>query len=142
MANNNELEGYTHPLYSVGHEHRICKIQGPNSLIDFAHFRSRNTTIVRAMHIYCASAPSTPSTATNLVTSGSLFITRASSTIRTGVTLSGVVAGWSLCVTLSSSNTTSSMGEWMAVRLKGMDKGQWDIIWEYDIIYPAAKIGS
>ncbi len=142
MALNNQLEGYSHPMYSELHEHRICRIAGPVSLTDFAHFRTRNTVIVRAVHLYCRSAPSSASAATTPITSGSLFITRAGTTIRTTVTLAGVVATYSLCVTLVSSNTLTSMGDYAAVRIKGMDGGEWDVLWEYDVIYPATKIGS
>jgi hypothetical protein len=53
-----------------------------------------------------------------------------------------VSAGFSACITLTGSNTLSTITEVMALRLKGLDKGQWDVLWEYDVVYPATKIGT
>lgn len=141
MAYNNELEGYSHPVYTKLHEARLCKVQGPVSLLDFAHFRSRNTVIVRAVHLNIRSMCSAASAATNLATAGTVFVTRSAVTIAT-LAVAGGVTGYSGCITLTTNNTLATITEVMAIRLKGFDKGQWDVIYEYDVVYPATKIGS
>ena len=144
MAYNNELEGYSHPVYTRLNESRMCGLQGPVSLTDFAHFRSRNTVIVRAVHIKQVSVCSAPSTATNFPSAGTIFVTRSAVTTKTLAvgSLNAGGTGASYCITLVSANTLHTITEVMALRLKTLDKGEWDVLWEYDVIYPATKIGS
>ncbi len=134
MALNNQLEGYSHPIYVNLHECRINKAQGPTSATDFAHFRSRNKVIMRAVHVYMISAASG--------TAGSLHFTRSGVTLFTK-TISAASVGYSMCITLTSSNTLNTISEIAALRITGAaDKGKWDVLWEYDVVYPATKIGS
>ena len=135
MAYNNELEGYTHPIYSELHECRMNKVQGPASVTDFAHFRSRNIVILRAVHAVLRSAAS--------AAAGSLHFTRSGVTLFSKTILSATSAGSLFTITLTSSNTLHTITEVGALRVSGAaDKGKWDVLWEYDVIYPATKIGS
>lgn len=135
MALNNQLDGYSHPTYTALHESRMSNVQGPVSTTDFAHFRSRNTVIVRAVHVYMRSAASTT------LSLGSLHVTRNGTTIK-GATWAASAAGASILMTLASSNTLVTITDYAAIRLVGFDVGQYDVLWEYDVVYPATKIGS
>lgn len=135
MAYNNELESYTHPQYTELHEARMCAVQGPASVTDFAHFRSRNIVILRAVHAVLKSAAS--------AAAGSLHVTRSGITIATKTIVSATSAGSLFTITLTSSNTLHTITEVGALRVSGAaDKGKWDVLWEYDVVYPATKIGS
>lgn len=138
MANNNQLEGYSHPIYTTTHECRFTKVQGPTSTLAFAHFRSRNKVIVRAVHAIVVSICSAGG--------GSLGVQRdtTSLTFRTLVSANSLGAtGNSVCMTLTSSNTLNTITEVMSLVVTGAaDRGKWDVIWEYDVVYPATKIGS
>jgi hypothetical protein len=87
---------------------------------------------------------SAPSTATNFPSAGTLFVTRSGVTVATLAvgSLNAGGTGASYCFTLTTNNTLATITEVMALRLKGLDKGQWDVIYEYDVCYPATKIGS
>ena len=135
MAYNNQLEGYTHPIYSELHECRMNKVQGPASATDFAHFRSRNIVILRAVHAVIRSAAS--------AAGGSLHFTRSGVTLFSKTIVSATSAGSLFTITLTSSNTLHTITEVGALRVTGAaDKGKWDVLWEYDVVYPATKIGS
>jgi hypothetical protein len=145
MGLNNELCGYSHPNYTVTREHRTGRIQGPLSTIDFAHFRSRNTTIVRSMTLRMISAASAS------LSVGSVCVTRrfgnstlSSHTVSNGTAwaASAAMTGTTVTVTLSSSNTLTSISDYMAIRLIGLDVGEYDVLWEYDVVYPGTKIGA
>jgi hypothetical protein len=145
MGLNNELEGYSHPKYTVTREHRTGKIQGPLSTIDFAHFRSRNKTIVRSVNIRMISAASaTLSLGSCCVTRRLGASTTSSHTISNGTAwaASAAMTGTTMTITLSSSNTLTSVKDYMALRLIGFDVGEYAVMWEYDVVYPATKIGS
>ena len=135
MALNNELEGYSHPIYTELQEARYCAVQAGASTAPFAYFRSRNKVIIRAVHAIVASACS--------AAAGTLCFYRSGVSIAPKTIASGNSVGYSLCITLTTLNTLNTITEVAYLRVDGAsDKGKWDVIWEYDVVYPATKIGT
>ena len=135
MALNNEIEPYDHPMYKVRKVCRFDNVNAPVSTTDFAHFRSRNQVIVRAVHVYLRSVVSSTASV------GSLVATRNGTTIQSFSIHASAISA-SLLLTLTTSNTLNSMTDYAAIRFVGFDNGKWDVMWEYDVCYPATKIGS
>jgi hypothetical protein len=138
MANySGQIGSYDHPFFTMLHERYENAVQGPASATDFAHFRSRNKILLRAVHVWLRSNAS--------ATSGSLHFTRSAVTIASKTVAEASVTGaYSLCITLTTNNTLHTITEFGAIRMTGAaDKGKWDVLWEYQVLYPSASlIGS
>ena len=136
MANyQGEIGAYDHPYFQILFERAFTKVQGPASATDFAHFMSRNKVLLRAVHVWMRSAASS--------TAGTLHFTRSAVTIASKTVTSASV-GYSICITLTTNNTLSTITEVGALRMTGAaDQGKWDVLWEYQVLYPSADmIGS
>lgn len=126
---------YDHPNFTVIREDRQNAVQSPSaSLTDFAHFRSRNKCIVKAVTVHCKSLPSA-------ITSWSLQVMRTGATGTSTHTIGAktitsfsVVGNLSATITLVSSNTLTSAGAYFSLELDSTEKGKFDVIWEYQLI--------
>ena len=136
MANNDIAQNYDHPQFSIVYETRYLNAQAGASTAAFAHFRSRNKVLLRAVHAIVKSAAS--------AAGGSLHYLRSAATLASKTIVSATSVGYSLCITLTGNNTLHTITEVAALAVSGAaDKGKWDVIWEYEILYPGtAKIGS
>ncbi len=120
---------YDDPNLLIVREARMNQVQSPSaSLTDFAVFRCRNKCIVKTVCVHCTSLPSA-------ITTWSLQIMRGTSTIATKtITAFSVVGDLSAIITLISSNTLTSLGEYFGVELDSTEKGKFNVIWEYQIL--------
>ena len=126
---------YDHPNFTIIRDARLFLIQSPSaSLTDFGHFRSRNKCIVKAVTLHCRSLPSA-------ITSFSIQVMRTGATgtsthtiAAKTVTSFSVVGDLPGTITLTSSNTLTSIGAYMSIELDGTEKGKFDILWEYQLI--------
>jgi len=120
---------YDHPSFTVVREARLCQVQAPaTSLVDFAHFRSRNKCIVTHAIVHCTSLPSA-------VTTWSINVMRSTSTLKTfAVTSFSVVGDLSAVITIASSNTLLSAGESISLQLDTTEKGKFDVTYEYRLL--------
>jgi hypothetical protein len=137
MGLNNELEGYSHPMYTELHEALISKVAVAATATSYGHFRSRNKVIVRAVSFALRSNCSS--------TAGTLNILNNTTTIATIVVCHASTGGgaYVLTKTLVSSNTLATITDTMTFTATGgINIGKWDVLWEYDVVYPATKIGS
>lgn len=129
-----DLTQYDDPNFTIIREQRFVAVQSPSaSLTDFAVFRCRNKCIVKTVVVHCRSLPSA-------ATSFSLQVMRgASSTIAAkSITSFSVVGDMSAIITLTSSNTLTSAGEYFGIELDGTEKGKFDVIYEYQLLPPAS----
>jgi len=136
MANyQGEIGAYDHPYFQILFERFQNNLQGPVSATDFAHFMSRNKVLLRAVHVWMRSAASG--------TAGTLHFTRSAVTLASKTVASASV-GYYACITLTADNTLHTITEVAALRMTGAaDKGKWDVLWEYQVLYPSAElIGS
>jgi septal ring-binding cell division protein DamX len=123
---------YDHPQYLVRHE-TLMKDQSGASATDFAVFRTANKVIVTHCHIRIVSASSA---------NERFYVVKAGPTIATMKTLTPATGGSAgsmpsslpsrYTLTLASSNTLRSLGEYMALRHDNAD-GVYDVIWEWYI---------
>ncbi len=135
MSTISSLKQYDDPNYTVLRETRYQGVQGPASLTDFAHFFSRNKVLVRCVIARLKSAAS--------AAGGSLHVARSAVTIASKVLTSATSAGSLQIFTLASLNTLHTITEMMSLRVSGAaDKGKWDVIYEYDILPFATKLGT
>lgn len=136
MANyNGDVGSYSHEDYTGLKEAWINKAQGAASLTDIAHFASRNKVLVRAVHIWVRSACS--------AATGSAYVTRSAVTIGSVTLASATTVGTYHCITLTTLNTLATITEQMAIRMgAGVDKGEFDVCYEYQILYPSTFIGA
>jgi hypothetical protein len=138
MGLNNELEGYSHPQYTMLHECLYNKVAVAATATTYGHFRSRNKVIVRAIHFALRSNCSS--------TSGTLKAMRSTASIGFAITPSHVSTGgaeYVTTITLTSSNTLNTITEYMGFQAQGgLNLGKWDVLYEYDVVYPATKIGA
>jgi|TARA_Y100000310_G_scaffold42078_1_gene39376 hypothetical protein len=129
-----DTTAYDHPHFTISRESRMAAVQGPASAVDFAHFRSRNKVLLRAIHVNLRSAASG--------TAGSLHYTRSAATLASK-TISSASVGYSAVLTLTTNNTLHTISEVAAIRITGAaDKGKWDVLYEYDILYPSTHLGQ
>jgi len=136
MANyNGDVGSYSHSDYTGLRECWMNKVSAAQaSATDFAHFATRNTVLVRAVHIWLRSACSG--------TAGSMHVSRSAVTIASKTMASLADAGTYFCFTLTSSNTLHTITEVMALRASGNEKGKFDVLYEYQVLYPSTFIGS
>ena len=135
MANyNGDVGTYSQDYFTELKECWLNKVQGPASATDFAHFAARNKVLIRAVHIWCRSAASG--------TAGSLHFVRSTVTIASK-TISSMSLGVAMSLTLTATNTLHTITEIASLRVTGAaDKGKWDVLYEYQVLYPATLIGS
>jgi hypothetical protein len=126
------IDRYDDANFTLLREERMPSVQAGVSLVDFAHFMSRNKVIVHAVHVRIASAAS--------VAGGSLVAVRSRSssakTINSYSLTSATSAGSQFSITLASLNTITSLNDYIGLRLKSNDKGKWDVTYEYQILPP------
>lgn len=127
---------YNDPCFTVIREARMQAVQSPAaSLTDFALFRCRNKCIVKTVIVHCKSLPSA-------ITTWSLQVMRGASTIAAKtITSFSVVGDLSAIITLTSSNTLTSVGESISLELDTTEKGKFDVIYEYQLL-PTATYGT
>jgi hypothetical protein len=133
---NGDIGTYSHPYFTEMKEMWLNKVQGPASVTDFAHFCSRNKVLVRAVHLWLRSDASG--------TAGSLHVCRSGVTIASKA-LAGyeVSAEYYACMTLTTLNTLHTITEIVSLQVSGTaDRGKVDVLYEYQILYPATLIGS
>lgn len=130
------ISAYDDPNFTILRESRLGNVQGPVSLVDFAHFFCRNKVLVRAVHARLQSAAS--------LAAGSLVVMRtqggSAQTIQTKALVSATSAGSLSSITLSSLNTLTTVTDYISLRLKANDKGKWDVYYEYQLLPPAVTI--
>lgn len=137
MALNNEIEGYSHPMYTKLHECLFSNVVVDATSTNYAHFRSRNKVIVRAVSFALRSVCAASTGTLAILRSG---VTIAHATCSHVHTDSG---GFATTITLTSLNTLATITEVMTFMASGgLNQGDWDVLWEYDVVYPATKIGS
>ena len=128
MAEVIQSVAYDHPNFTVVRESHMCAVQGPSaSLTDFAHFRCRNKCIVTHVTVTCTSLPSA-------VTTWSLYVMRdGASTIATKTLTSfSAVGGLSAAViTIASSGTLATIGNFFSLQCDTTEKGKFDVVWQY-----------
>ena len=131
----NAVGKYSDANFTILREQLLNHVQGPASATDFAHFASRNIVIVRAVHVWVRSACS--------ATAGSLHFCRSSVTITSKTVASMGDAGTYYCITLTTNNTLHTITEVASLRVSGAcDKGEFDVLYEYQVIYPSTHIGT
>jgi hypothetical protein len=126
---------YDHPNFTVRREAHLGVVQAPSvSLTDFAHFRCRNKCIVTHVTVVCTSLPSAITTFSLQVMRGAAS-TIAAHTVTTFSALGDdLSAGGPLVITLASSNTLVSLGNWIALELDSTEKGKFNVVWEYRLV--------
>lgn len=136
MANyNGDVGSYSHSDYTGLREVLLNKVQGASaSITDFAHFASRNKILIRAAHIFVRSTASG--------TAGSMHVTRSGVTIASKTMSSLADSGTYHCITCTTLNTLSTITEQIALRMSGNEKGKFDVIYEYQVLYPSTFIGA
>jgi hypothetical protein len=127
---------YDHPHYTVVRQISLDKIAGGStSLVEFARFRCRTKALVRFVHVYCRSAPS--------AASGQVSVSRQGSIIKTQtISTASLVAGQSFLFTLTSCNTLETITDTVGIQLGGTDKGDWDVLYEFQVLAGGDILGS
>jgi len=135
MANyNGDVGSYSHSDYTGLKEVWINKVQMGACVTPVAQFSSRNKILVRAMHVWTRSAASG--------SAASLTVTRSGVTIASKVGASLNATGIYFCVTCTTLNTLSTITEQVGFQLDTGDKGKWDVMYEYQVLYPSTHIGA
>ena len=134
---NRTLDRYDDPNFTIL---RQSNIEGSNvtSLTDFCKFVSRNKAIVHAVHWHLVSAAS--------AAGGSLVAVRSRSTsaatIKSYSLTSATSVGSYGTMTLGSLNTVTSIGDYIACRVKSNAKGKWNITYEWQLLPPTLLISK
>ena len=134
MANyNNDIGSYSHS-YFTGSKQYFTRDGVAGSNTDFAHFAARNKVLVRSVSIELKSNTS--------ITTGTLKIMRTqggSAGEVTKWTAAGleISAGYATTVTLTEKNTLDTITSFMSVRLDTNAKGEWHVIYNYQVLFPA-----
>lgn len=122
---------YDHPTHTTIQQCCMNVVQGLAEDTNAGHFRSRNKCVVTHCIVTLTSLPSAGTTFTLMV------VRNAATTIAT-VTVTGFsVLGDALSaqiITLTTLNTLLSATETMSVRTDTVDKGKYDLVWEYRLI--------
>lgn len=138
MANyksGSDVGTYSDVQYTGLREMWMNVVQAPAaSVTNFAHFASRNKILIRAAHVWLRSAASG--------TAGSMHVMRSTVTIASKVMSSLADAGTYHCITCTTLNTLSTITEMAALRASGNEKGKFDVMYEYQVLYPATFIGE
>jgi hypothetical protein len=126
---------YDHPNFMVRQTAHLGVVTAAQvSLTDFAHFRCRNKCIVTHVMVVCTSLPSAATTWSLQVMRGAAS-TIAAHTVTTFSALGDdMSAGGPLVITLTSSNTLASIGNWIALEMDGTEKGKFNVVWEYRLV--------
>ena len=122
---------YDHPGFLVVQQCALPQVQSPAaSLTDFAHFRSCGKCLVTSVIVSCTSLPSA-------ATTWSINVMRGATTIKTFAVTSFSVVGdlAGQVITLASSNTLLSAGESISLELDTTEKGKFDVVYEYRLLY-------
>ena len=118
-------------------ESRLNSVQGPASTVAFAHFQSRNKSVVRAVHVRLASAAS--------AAGGSIHVARllngpsntSLQTLKTMTMVSATSAGTQWSYTLTTNHTLASLSDKIVLVTTGAcDKGKFDVTYEYQLLTP------
>lgn len=130
------VQTYSHSDYSGLREQWMnMVVVGATSGTAFAHFASRNKIIVRAVHIWARSAMS--------ATAGTLAVYRGASAAKKITLTSMADAGKYFCATLTADNTADTITTVFSLKTESTEKGDWDVLYEYQVLYPGADlIGS
>ena len=131
MAEVIKSTSYDHPHFTVTRESHLNAVQGPSaSLTDFGHFRCRNKCVVTHVTVTCTSLPSA-------ITTWSLYVMRdGASTIATK-TLTGFTTVTQLSavvITVVSSGTLATIGNFMSIQTDSTEKGKFDLVYEYRML--------
>ncbi len=121
---------YDHPNFTISRQAHMAQVQAPSaSLTDFARFRTRNKCKVTHVTVHCTSLPSA-------LTSFSVQVMRAGATTigAKTVTSFSVVGDMSLTITMSSLNTLVSSGNYISLQFDSVEKGKFDVMWEYILL--------
>jgi hypothetical protein len=130
-----DVDTYSGAQFTGLREVWMNKVQGAAaSVTNFAHFASRNKILIRAVHIFVRSTASG--------TAGSMHVVRDTTTIASKVMSSLADSGTYHCITCTTLNTLSTITEVAALRASGNEKGKFDVMYEYQVLYPATFIGD
>jgi hypothetical protein len=134
-ASGSDIGTYSHEDFTGLREVLLNKVQGAAaSVTNFAHFASRNKILIRAAHIWARSAASG--------TAGSMHVVRGTTTIASKAMGSLADAGKYHCITVTTLNTLATITDVIALRASGNEKGKFDVLYEYQVLYPATFIGD
>ena len=137
MANyNGDVGSYSHSDYTGLREAFFNRVHFTTSATEYAQFASRNKVLVRAVHVWIRSAMS--------AAGGSLYVARGTTTIAAVTVVSGTTTGTYHCITCTSLNTLATITDVMGVGCSGAvgGKGDLDIMYEYQVLYPSTLIGA
>lgn len=134
-ASGSDIGTYSHEDFTGLREVLLNVVQAPAaSVTNFAHFASRNKILIRAAHIWSRSAASG--------TAGSMHVVRGTTTIASTTLSSLSDVGDYRCITCTTLNTLATITDIIALRMSGNEKGKFDVLYEYQILYPATFIGE
>jgi len=131
-----------HPMFQVlfrseSFDHDVA------SATDGAVIRSRNPIVVRAVNIETISVGSADEQLSVIRTAGGVAATIATLTPGTTISVGSLpgTAPSTFCITLASSNTLHSMGDYIAIRHVNAG-GQYRIHYEYMVLPGASLVGN
>jgi len=131
---NGDVGTYSHAHFTGLKETFMNRVQAVVSTSTFAHFASRNKILVRAIHTWVRSAFS--------LTAASLGIQRSGVSIGYITAASMADVGKYHYKALTASNTLHTITEVMNLHYPGDGKGELDVLYEYQVLYPSEYIGS
>ena len=136
MANyNGDVGTYSEPQYTGLREVWMNMVKGGESTVHVAHFASRNKILVRALHLWVRSACT--------AAGGSIQVSRDTTSIAGKGATSMTTVGTYHCITLTTLNTLATITEVISMETNGTcGGGDFDIMYEYQVLYPATFIGS
>ena len=128
-----EVGSYSHPYFTTQHEAFLGNVAAAAaSATAWAKFRSRNKILVSRVSLVCISAPS--------ATAGSLhcvhYDTGATATTLKSLTIAACSAGWATSLSFTG-KTLGTLTEYIALMNQNNEKGDFEVIYEYQVLYPA-----
>lgn len=128
-------QSYDHPTFLVTQQNMLKSQQGPAaSLTDFAVFRCRNKCVVTHVTVACVSMTTTGVTTWSLQVMRTGATGTSTHTIATKTISSFSGVGLLGTITLASSNTLTTAGAYFSLEQDSLEKGKFDVIWEYRLI--------
>ena len=122
---------YTHPSYTTIQQCCLNYVQGGAEDTNVGVFRSRHKCVVTHIIVTLTSLPSAGTTFSMMA------IRNAATTVYTSTASSFSVLGNALTAeifTLTTLNTLLSATETMSVRTDTVDKGKFDLVYEYSLL--------
>ncbi len=126
-----DVGSYSHPYFTDQKQATFSGAAAAASLVQWACFAARNKVLVNRVYVRNISAPST--------TAGTLccihYDTAATATTLKALTVSACSAGWNTTITFTA-KTLETISQYIALTLTNNEKGDWLVIYEYQVLYP------